>query len=345
MRKRTFLRQCGVLLTAILAAFSLLALQTGFGASPAISAAPATVYGPPKIASKATLNETSIDGPSLWTTTTGEVRAIIAWTGTDTYHHLNVMTSANGVTFGNKVILSETSPYRPAVASWGGETGTRIDIAWMGTDTKHSVNVRLGVAASGYNKLTLPEYTFTAPALAVFNGDLFLAWAGTDTNHSLNVIQIIPRGGILTQNKVTLWQDHSLSRPSLATDPNGNHLILSWTGPDHRIRYAVSDNGKTWSAARTLNEWSDVGASMMGVPMTNMPRHWLAWRGTDSAHSLNVQYTESYPSWPIAGTKTTFALSTLGGPALGFIGVNRQTLVAWTSLGTPHRLIIAKVGV
>ena len=330
---------------AVVAALSLAAMQAGYGAAPGASAAPATVFGPPTIVSKVTLPETSIDGPSLWTSPSGDVRAILAWTGTDGAHRLNVMTSADGVTYSGKVTLNETSLYRPAVASVSSDSGARIDIAWMGTDAKHSVNVRLGVYGQGYNKLTLPETTFTAPALTVFNGDLYLAWAGTDANHSLNVIQIIPRGGVLTQNKVTLWQNHSLSRPNLSTDPNGNHLILSWTGTDRRIYYAVSDDGKQWSAARMIDEWSDVGPSLLGVPMNNMPRHWLAWRGIDSAHSLNVQYTESYPSWPTAGAKSTLAESTYGGPTLGFVGVYRQVIVAWTSAGTTHKLIVAKIGV
>lgn len=345
MRRLSILRRLRLMFVAMLAALSLVVAQAGFSAAPDASATPSTVFGPPTIVSKATLSETGIDGPSLWTTTTGDVRAVLAWTGTDSSHRLNVMTSADGVSYGNKVTLNETSPYRPAIASWGGATGTRIDIAWMGTDRKHSVNVRLGVYGQGYNKLTLPEYTFTAPALAVFNGDLYLAWAGTDTNHSLNIIQIIPRGGILTQNKVTLWQNHSLSRPSLSTDPNGNHLILSWTGTDNRIRYAVSDNGKQWSAPRVIDEWSDVGPSLLGIPVNNMPRHWLAWRGTDAAHSLNVQYTESYPEWPTAGAKSTLAESTFGGPMLGFVGVYRQVIVAWAGASAPHRLVVAKIGV
>lgn len=345
MRNRRILTQWKVVLVAILSVVTLMVAQVGLGTSPTASAAPTTVFGPPAIVAKATLADTSIDGPSLWTTDSGDVRAILAWSGTDTAHRLNVMTSANGMTYGDKVTLNETSNYRPAVASSGGETGTRIDIAWTGMDSNHSLNIRLGVYGQSYTKLTMKDNSFTAPALTVFNGDLYLAWAGTDSNHSLNVIQIIPRGGILTQNKVTLRQDSSISRPSLSTDPNGNHLILSWTGADGRIRFSTSSDGKSWSAARVIEEWSDVGPSMLGIPMNNMPRHWLAWRGIDPAHSLNVQYTESYPSWPSAGAKSTLNETALGGPALGFTGVYRQVIVAWTGTDTAHHLNVAKIGV
>ena len=36
------------------------------------------------------LADTSIDGPALWTSPTGGMRTVIAWTGLDAAHHLNV---------------------------------------------------------------------------------------------------------------------------------------------------------------------------------------------------------------------------------------------------------------
>lgn len=348
MRKRQILAHGKLIVVALLSAVTLLAAQVGMGASPPVSArsaTPAVVFGPPAIVGKVTLADTSIDGPSLWTNASGDVRAVLGWAGTDTAHRLNVMTSADGMSYGNKVTLNETSDYRPAVVSWGGDTDARIDIAWTGTDQNHSLNIRLGVYGQGYNKLTLKDNSFTAPALTIFNGDLFLAWAGTDSNHSLNVLQIIPRGGILTQNKVILRQYSSISRPSLSTDPNGNHLILSWTSPDGRIHFVTSSNGQTWGAATTIYEASDVGPSMLGIPMNNMPRHWLAWRGTDAAHSLNVQYTESYPSWPSAGAKSVLSEMAFGGPSLGFVGVYRQVIIGWTGTDTAHHLNVARIGV
>ena len=55
---------------------------------------------------------------------------------------LNVESSSNGVTFGNKVTLPETSIAGPALASFGGD----LDIAWTGTDGTN----RLNVASLGY---------------------------------------------------------------------------------------------------------------------------------------------------------------------------------------------------
>jgi hypothetical protein len=58
-----------------------------------VNAAPtnaSTVFGPYAELSKVTLAETSLDGPGLWTSGTDTVKAVLAWTGTDPAHTLNV---------------------------------------------------------------------------------------------------------------------------------------------------------------------------------------------------------------------------------------------------------------
>jgi hypothetical protein len=57
-----------------------------FGTLTPAQAAPSSVFGPPTESTKVTLADTSIDGPALWTSPTGSMRAIIAWTGTDGSH-------------------------------------------------------------------------------------------------------------------------------------------------------------------------------------------------------------------------------------------------------------------
>src|SRR5215471_5526506 len=89
---------------------TLLALALGLiGSAVTVGAAPRTVFGPPKELSKVVLGDSSIDGPALWTSSAGDVRAMLGWTGTDPAHHLNLMTSKDGVHFGNKLVLADTS--------------------------------------------------------------------------------------------------------------------------------------------------------------------------------------------------------------------------------------------
>lgn len=339
MRLRRLAPALGLVLGTAIALFGTL---TTVGAA---RATPATVFGPPTEGAKVVLADTSIDGPALWTSPTGSMRAVIAWTGTDPAHRLNYMTSSNGLSFTNKHTLNESSPFRPAIAAVSTDANPTVELAWTGTDPAHHLNLLSGVPGLGYEKVTLHEISFTAPSLALNGGTVYLAWAGTDANHSLNVVPIVWRGGLSVGTKVTLTQFSSISRPNIAFDPTGNQLILSYTAASGRINFATSSDGVHWSVPSTspLAEWSDVSPTMVGFATNNMPRYFVTWRGIDPAHSLNVQYTESFPRWPLDNSKATLHEASFGGPTLGFVGTYRQVLVAWTGLDPAHHLNVAVI--
>lgn len=308
-----------------------------------IHANPAVVIGPPTEGAKVTLADTSIDGPALWTSPTGATRAVIAWTGAN--QRLYYMTSGNGLSFGNKHTLNETSRFRPAIAAVSSDANPTVEIAWTGTDAAHRLNLLSGIPGQGYAKVTLRDTSFTAPSLAINGGTVYLAWAGEDANHSVNVVPILWRGGLSVGAKVTLRQFSSIARPSIAFDPNGSQLILTYISANGRINFATSTDGVHWATPATspLAEWSDAGATMMGFPVNNMPRQFVAWRGIDPRHSLNIQYTEGFPRWPLEDSKATLKETALGGPALGYVGVYRQVIIAWTGTDAAHHLNVAVI--
>jgi hypothetical protein len=329
---------------------ALLAVTIGLlGSAGTASAAPRAVFGPPQELSKVTLADTSMDGPALWTSGSGSVRALLGWTGTDTAHHLNVMTSSDGVHFGNKVVLADTSIMSPGVTRYGSATSDNVAVAWIGTDRNHTLNVLVGVPPQGHTKLTIwGDNSFTSPAIATTGGgDLYLVWAGTDASHTLNVAHIIARGGVVVDWKKTLSQFHSSASPSVMYDPNARQLLMSWIAEDNHIHFATSKDGKTWTepASSPIHQLSDTGPWMSGFDVNNMPRYFLTWRGTDALHSVNVRYTESFPSWPLEGNQSTLREAALGGPVVGFVGSSRQVLLAWTGTDAAHHLNVAVIGV
>lgn len=102
-----------------------------FGAAPAVFATPSQASASPTIHlfHKVILPQTSIDGPALSSVMDNfegvHFITTIAWTGTDSLHHINLIQSsddpANGVThFKNKKTLGETSFVRPAVVQLAG---------------------------------------------------------------------------------------------------------------------------------------------------------------------------------------------------------------------------------
>lgn len=242
----------------------MLMLIAGLLSTPPVNAAPQqpASLGAPHIQRKVILSDTSISTPAFWTNNPAQDAAaispasVLAWTGTDAAHHLNLMTSSDGLNYGNKRILAETSPAAPAVTV---TSSGAVAIAWIGTDPHHSLNILLNAYSSSPQKLILVDNSFTGPALVSRNGALLLAWAGTDSGHMLNLRPISLSGGLHAGPKVILSAYHSVSAPSLTVDPRNNGLLLSWpvASPVNRIQIATSSNGTSWQTpASPLAEWT-----------------------------------------------------------------------------------------
>ncbi len=343
-------------------AITLIALLTAVvsltGVASLAYAAPQATFGPPMEGTKVTLADTSIDGPALMRTYSPAT--VIAWTGRDAAHHLNLMTSSDGLQYGNKITLPETSLWRPAIAfidTGRGAPYYTILLAWTGTDKAHTLNLEF-IQMPGYKvtqKITFwGETSFTAPALASVNhdvnSDVYLAWAGDDSAHTLNVIRLLSYP--LTQTKYTLWGWSSISRPNLSTDQSDGsdrEAILSWTGTNNRIYFAATTDKVNWTMPSTspLTVKSAWAPSMIGFYATALPTHWLAWTGdgTTSVKSINVRYTQNYPSWSDTNAQTTLAETAMSSPELAYNGDGSTTtlLIAWAGTDTNHHLNVAKL--
>jgi hypothetical protein len=288
------------------------------------------------ITSEVILPESSIDGPALSSLPTGGANeSVLAWTGDDTAHHLNVETSADGLHFGHKLILDENSSFRPDVAI--SSVGGPVSVAWTGTDANHSLNVLYDVYGSSPKKLTLQnENSFTAPALLVGPG-FFLAWTGTDANHSLNILSLgVTSSGLVPGQKTVLSQDSSSAGPHLARG-SATVIDLVWTTGALQPRLAAATEPAGLQPGIGIPETSaftpDIFALGPFIGGENLK--WLGWTGTDQAHHLNLESTTTQ----FPGPKTILADTALGGPALSF---NNGNQIAWTGTDVAHHLNIAK---
>ncbi|MGZ6285548.1 MAG: polysaccharide deacetylase family protein, partial [Ktedonobacterales bacterium] len=136
---------------------------------------------------------------------------------------------------------------------------------------------------------------------------------------------------------------------SLTLDPNGNRLLLAWSlsSPANRIQFAVSDTGSNWLAPLSvpIGEWTGAAPSLLGVGSGGLPKYFLSWTGTDSGHSLNVQYTQQFPQWITPNSKSVLSDTALGAPALGHVGGSSNMILAWTGTDPAHHLNAAMIGV
>jgi hypothetical protein len=331
-------------------------------AAPVHSEATSVARIQPTEGQKFTLPESSIAGPALWSqaVTTPRVGsppvavplAVLAWTGTDPNHSLNVETSSDGLHYGNKVTLDESSITAPAVLVVNANI---IVLAWVGSDPHHLLNVLYDVSGSP-KKITLQDNSDAPPALAAFNGNIYLAWRGTDNLHLLNVRNMGPQGTAIG-TAVTLTQYTSVAGPGLAADPLHNQLLLTWTdtgkssylpAPQQFINFLASSDGTNWHTVLVAPppQTSIAGPSIMAIspaPSTFEDYFW-AWTGTDPQHSLNLATSGTVNGWqdPI----TTFNEQAVGAPALGYMtALNNTVLIAWTGVDPDHSLNIAEITV
>ena len=291
------------------------------------------------------LPEFSSDGPALNSVVgtfegTSFNNSVSAWIGTDRVHHLNVETSSDGLHFGHKLTLAETSPFRPDVTQLGEPAGGNITVAWTGSDANRSLNVLFDVYGSHPQKLTLrDDKSFSAPALLQQGATLFLAWTGTDAQHALNILPItIGTSGLVPGQKAILGFLSSAG-PHLSLHA-GNDVVLNWISRDLGLNVAASADGVNFPTASGIDEETSAFApDTVFFTSEGGPGNWIGWTGRDASHHLNLQWSTSFLGFSDPDhTQTTLNELALGGPALAF---NAGPQIAWTGGDAAHHLNIA----
>lgn len=319
---------------------------------------PAGYTGPTSIfeGAKVTLNETSPYGIAFSARGSYDAAApgsapatALAWTGTDTRHHLNTLISQDGLHYGSKLTLSETSNLNPALLvappPGGGSTNVVV-IAWIGTDGGHSINVLYDVygAYGAPRKLTLwGNSSALTPALAWYQGQVWLAWTGTNGGHNLNVI---PMGaqGVTPGGQTILWGEAgATSGPALTTDTTNHRMLLSASRLySNNAMYLVSSDGANWSLPPN-NQPGNVtyGApAMLALPTTQnqFPSRYMVVAAPWS--QLYIVRTNSDQGWD--GTEAVSELSPYA-PSVGYLGQGGNFIMAWSGTDSLHHLNVALI--
>jgi hypothetical protein len=223
-------------------------------------------------------------------------RLYLAWTGLD--GRINVESSADGVHFSNKVTLGEFSGSSPALAVFDG----RLDLAWTAFDGR----INLASSADGVrfgNKVTLNQTSFKpvviakihtqmemAPALATFDGRLWLAWTGSDPQHHLNTMS--SADGI-NFNQLATYVATSEDGPALAVQHGASagqpdRLFLGWTGVGNKLLNVMSTtiDAPGFFNPTTLGQTASNGIALNSPAPGTLD---IAWAGTDVRYHINLQ--------------------------------------------------------
>ncbi len=178
------------------------------------------------------------------------------------------------------------------------------------------------------NRIDLPAKSLTTPALAVFDGRLYLAWTGNNKAHDVNVAS--SSNGVNFGNMFTL-PESSIDGPALTTFDG--RLDIAWTGTNHQLNVESSSNGVNFGNKVTLPDSSDAAPALTEFQESSGAEDLeIAWRGTDRDHHLNVASSSNgvtfgnvvtLPETSSADTLSTFK----SGPALA--SLNGRLYIAW----------------
>lgn len=207
-------------------------------------------------------------------------RQYVAWAGTD--QELYIDWNFSGGSFPQNPVQMSQLLYGqtgPSLACFQprGATSYELYVAWVGVDSKHSLNVGYFDGNASHNtvqnKTTLTEYSDYSPAIADnFDGYLFIAWTGQDSKTELNIEQSsdgkswIDKSTWTSQNSANGIQSSAggLGLTSYCpSNPNGYcGLYVAWIGTDSSNKLDVgyyNDIQLTWTRTAVINNYSVAG--------------------------------------------------------------------------------------
>ncbi len=199
---------------------------------PALVAAPVVVNG---IYGLARLGQVSDQAPALATVNN---QTYIAWTVRGNPQLSFVKLNPSGSTDANPetTFPNITINGSPALATLNGQ----MYVAWAGQSPNKGVIfiAQAIIKSTGYitlsNVTNTGQTTGASPALAAFNGSLYLAWAGGKTD--LNVLQL---NGILVE-VAQKYTSGATVHASPALGVSGGQLFVAWDGQTHNHQIFVS---------------------------------------------------------------------------------------------------------
>jgi hypothetical protein len=142
----------------------------------------------------------------------------------------------------------------------------------------------------------------SGPAVARFNGDVYLAWVG-HPNLLINVINL------RTMNKVTL-RETGIGGAALAV--LGSRLFLAWTGtdPEHHLNLMSAADGAHFENKVKLTHTSFDRPALAALK----GQLYLAWVGTEGEGHLNVLHSgDGYSNFSV---NTKLVDTSFAGPSL-----------------------------
>lgn len=259
----------------------------------------------------------------------------VGWTGTANLHP-NI---AKGDASLHQIARQDTANGNIALAN----DGTSTWIAWSGTNPGQTLNLFSGDTGNVFvRKIVRPnDSSPTAPALAFFNGRLFLAYMGEDRG-----IYVVPGADDPGARAQRVGRETTITGPAITA--SAGRLYVAWPGTDGTglLNLMSSGDGVSWDQKRTFaNESTRFSPALLGA---EPGRLFLAWTGTNGAQSLNVGMVEIAKlqqgnGGALLDGKVTYPTASIGAVGLAPTTSGYDLLLAWAGMDGPGNLYAAYI--
>jgi hypothetical protein len=221
--------------------------------------------------------------------------------------------------------------------SWAtfGPNGNQTILVWKGSLTDDKIywstttTLNPNQASNQYswsNSQATSFLTSGIPAVARFNGKIYLAWKGVDASAAIWFSTLNEDGGTWAPAQQLTWgKNFALTTHSPSLSSNGSRLYLAWKGGanDNRIFFCTLTAGGTWSAEGVVpNAATTLEPSLGSDGKGTM---YLAWK--DQAAN-RIWWTKSVEGAPWTANQQGPAGPMNSAPSIG-VDVNAVKWLAW----------------
>ena len=203
----------------------------------------------------------------------------------------------------------------------------------------------LACAVSGPAHALVTNFESTeGPAVAVFNGKIFMAMTGTNAQHSIYLAY--STDGTTWSNFYTLGNNTSVPNAAPALAAFNNKLYITWTGGGNYVNIASSTDGITFSNQSVIfsGTYNALGSTALAVANNKL---YIAFAGITAVAGVSNPVWSSYSSngvtWTAPQEHSFGANGSQWSPGLGS-WVGTGVTLAFTTVATqvnPNRELLA----
>jgi hypothetical protein len=259
----------------------------------------------------------------------------VGWAGTANLH-LNFAKSDDTQ---HQVAHDDTTSTHLGLAT----DGYSIWMAWSGTNPGQTINLFTGKPGNVFARkiVRVNDSSPTGPALAFFNGRLFLAYKGHDGG-----LYVVAGADDPSTQAHRVGIETTITGPALTTA--GGRLYLSWVGTDSAglLNIISSNDGTSWANKVTfVGERTSFSPALLSA---EPGRLYIAWTGTNAAHSLNLGMIDLTKLQQENGDanldgKIVYRTGSIGAPALGSTTHGYDLILSWAGTDGPGNLYSAYI--